>query len=111
MRPEGQSPIPENVMAVYKQVLMKCRDGWFLITYVQDSYGRMWSTKTAASPPVLGLGEQLMPDELDGSNYHHVENQRHDVFRKPGAFTATRKPETLSPGMSVIDPPYRCDAS
>lgn len=45
---------------------------------------------------------------LDGEMVtHFVENQRIDVFR-PGsaAFIASRKPETLHPDVTVMDPPY-----
>jgi hypothetical protein len=49
---------------------------------------------------------------------HHVEDQRINVFDSPkikkswsSTFTATRKPETLDPGATVVDPPYRCDVS
>ena len=62
---KGQNPIPDKVMTIYKQVLMEQQNGWFLITWMTDSYGRRWSTKVAASPPELGLGEQLRPEEMD----------------------------------------------
>jgi hypothetical protein len=65
---KGQNPIPDNVMTVYKQVLMKQRDGWFVITWMTDSYGRRWSTRSASGPPELALGEQLRPEEMDYSN-------------------------------------------
>jgi hypothetical protein len=76
---EGRLPQPDNVMGVYKQMVMRNRDGtWRLVLYSTDSYGRVWhSTVAVDEPPEISPGERLLPGETwDGGARYRERRAR-----------------------------------
>ncbi len=59
-----QRPIPPRSMKVFATIYMQVYDKWERVEYMQDQYGRKWTSSSVVDAPRLLPGSQLRDEEM-----------------------------------------------